>query len=69
MSKMMPAHIRENAPRSERVVFGQLHRGPKSWVVMQSVAVPVPNRNPREIDFLILIPDQAVICLILQSHI
>lgn len=63
MSKMMPAHIRENAPRSERVVFGQLHRGPKSWVVMQSVAVPVPNRNPREIDFLILIPDQAVICL------
>ena len=63
MSKMMPTQIRESAPRSEQIVFKQPQRGPRAWVVLQSVSVPVPGGNPREIDFLVMIPDQAVICL------
>lgn len=63
MSRMMPAQIRESAPRSEQVVFRQLQQGPRDWVVLHSVSVPVQGGNPREIDFLVLIPGQAVICL------
>ncbi len=68
MSRMMPTQIRESAPRSEQIVFRQLQRGPRAWVVLQSVSVPVPGGNPKEIDFLVLIPDQAVICLGWRAH-
>ena len=48
----------------EKVVFEALRKGPRDWMVMHSVRVPAGgNRNPREIDFVVGVPDQAVICL------
>ena len=63
MAKMIPPMVRQGAPRSERLVFDQLRTGPSAWVVLNSVEIPVRGGDPREIDFLILIPNQAVICL------
>lgn len=63
MAKMVPAELRLSAPRSERMVFEQLRKGPEEWVILCSVEIPVRDGDPREIDFLVMIPDQAVICL------
>lgn len=63
MARMIPTELRPGAPRSERLVFKQLREGPAEWVVLCSVEVPVLDGDPKEIDFLIMIPDQAVICL------
>lgn len=63
MAKMVPTELRSNAPRSERLVFEQLRKGPAEWVILCSVEVPVRDSDPKEIDFLVMIPDQAVICL------
>ena len=63
MAKMVPTELRLGAPRSERLVFEQLRDGPAEWVVLCSVEVPVGDGDPKEIDFLVMIPDQAVICL------
>lgn len=64
MARMIPSQIPPSAPASEKLVFEQLRKGPKNWSILHSVEVPVPGcKSPREIDFLIGIPDLAVICL------
>ena len=63
MARMIPSEIASTASLSEKLVFEQLRNGPKDWSILHSIDVPVPGHNPREIDFLIGIPDRAVICL------
>ena len=64
MARMIPSQISLSAPPSEKLIFEQLRDGPKNWSILHSVEVPVPGcKRPREIDFLIGIPDLAVICL------
>ena len=75
MARMVPPTIRDKAPRSERVVFEKLREGPKDWVVIHSLLLPGAKAQgsdhsgseeegeERETDFLILIPDHAVILL------
>ena len=68
MARMVPPEIPDDAPPSEKIIFENLKSAARSrdWVVFHSEYVDNPNNpaRPREIDFLILIPDLcSVICL------
>ena len=68
MAKMFPPEIPDNAPYSEKVIFDSLRSAVRSrdWVVFHSEYVDNPNNpfRPREIDFLIFVPEYCtVICL------
>lgn len=68
MAKMIPPEIPDSAPRSEKTIFNNLMRAPRDWMVFHSKQVRNPQNSegpPREIDFLILIPQPyfCVICL------
>ena len=61
-----PIRAGTDAPYSEQQIFNKLKHGPgtSGWVVIHSLGVSVPeNKNPREIDFLIMVPGGGVICL------
>ena len=71
MAKMIPPALADRdssqISSAERLVFDLLKQGPYTgeWVVLHSVKVPGKGRNsnPREVDFLILVPGRGVICL------
>ncbi len=68
MPQMIPPEIPNDAPESEKIIFKNLMHAPQArdWVVFHSSYVENPKNStkPREIDFIILIPDIcAVICL------
>ena len=65
MAVMIPDSISDDAPLSEQNIFEKLKRVPNNWMIFHSVHVKVgKNPRPREIDFLILIPEYySVICL------
>lgn len=61
MAIMVPPVIDDDAPQSEQIVFQVLSKAPlaREWVIYHSLHVTNPRNStrPREIDFLILIPD------------
>ena len=65
MATTIPGNIPDEAPRSERIVAEQLRDAPRDWVALHSVHVPQRDSpRPREIDFVVLIPEHCVIlCL------
>ena len=71
MATMIPPALPDrkdsDIPESERQIFQALKYGPgtKRWVVLHSVKVPGrrKNSNPREADFLIMVPGGGAICL------
>jgi hypothetical protein len=68
MAKMIPPEISDSAPPSEKIIFENLKRASQArdWIVFHSEYADNPKNptKPREIDFLILIPDYCtVICL------
>ncbi|MDE2686658.1 MAG: DUF2075 domain-containing protein [Chloroflexota bacterium] len=68
MAIMFPEQIRRDAPESERIIFEILKRSTiaREWVVYHSEYTNNPDNlaRPREIDFLIFVPDSfAIICL------
>lgn len=71
MAKMvppvLPSHADGETPNSERRIFNLLQTGPFTgeWWVLPGVKVPGVRRysNPREIDFLIMVPGGGVVCL------
>lgn len=68
MAIMIPSGIPDNTPESEKIIFENLKCAlqARNWVVFHSEYVDNPKNptKPREIDFLILIPECcAVICL------
>ena len=67
MAIMIPDQIPDKAPMSEKIIFENLMRAPqaRNWIVFHSEHVDNPKNStrPREIDFLILTDNCAVICL------
>ena len=68
MPIMVPSELPDDAPRSEKILFERLNSSwrARSWRVYHSVYVDNPNNptRPREIDFVICIPERnAIICV------
>lgn len=68
MPQMIPPEIPDDAPESEKIIFKNLMHAPQArdWIVFHSNYVENPKNptRPREIDFIIVIPDSCVvICL------
>ena len=64
MARMIPTQ--QPSVRSESMVFNALKNGyhTRGWTVFHSLHVPIPGRQPREIDFLVIIPEYfSFICL------
>lgn len=65
MAIMIPEAIPLDAPQSEQIVFDLLHDDPATdgWVVIHSSRHATEEGLPREIDFLILIPNYGILCV------
>ena len=66
MATMIPRVIPDGAPDSERLVFQLLREDSATdgWVIIHKMRPRQrPGRRPREIDFLVLIPDVALLCI------
>ncbi|MDE2785934.1 MAG: NERD domain-containing protein [Chloroflexota bacterium] len=66
MATMMPRIIPDDAPNSERLVFQLLREDSVTdgWIVIHKIRPRQrPGRRPREIDFLVLIPNVALLCI------
>ena len=68
MAIMIPEELRDDAPQSEKIIFERLKSSwqARSWTVYHSVYARNPQNPvmPREIDFVICIPEcNAIICL------
>ncbi len=66
MATTIPRVIPDDAPNSERLVFQLLREDPATdgWIVIHKIRPRQrPGRRPREIDFLVLIPDVALLCI------
>ena len=64
MATMIPVDIPE-APEADRVVFNLLRDDPATdgWVIVHGVKSTSPDLRQREIDFLALVPNAAILCL------
>ena len=56
MAKMIPAEI-STENRFERDLFEKFKKLPAKWTIFHSVSVETGNRQPRELDYVILIPE------------
>ena len=56
MAKMIPAEISTDN-RFERDLFEKFKKLPAKWTILHSVSVGTGSRQPRELDFVILIPE------------
>lgn len=64
MATMVPPAI-PDAPASDQAVFDMLREDPATdgWVIFYSVKVTADDQREREIDFLALVPDSAILCM------
>ena len=66
MATMIPRIISDDAPDSERLVFQLLCEDTVTdgWIVIHKMRPRQrPGRRPREIDFLVLVPNVALLCI------
>lgn len=65
MATMIPPQLPRHTPQSERTVFDKLQSDPaaEGWIALHSTSVAAPGVHPREVDFIILIPDFGIICV------
>ena len=66
MARMIPRWIHDDAPASERRVFEKLERDPAtgSWTVLHSLGLARRRTGPYgEIDFVVIIPGEGIVCL------
>lgn len=71
MARMIPSIIDpDHSPPGELTIFRLLRdETPKSWIVMHSLDLPRHIRQIQgEIDFFVLVPGLAAICLEIKSH-
>lgn len=71
MARMIPSIIDPStSPRGEVGLFGQLQReAPPEWTVLHSLDLPQHVRQVEgEMDFLVLMPGLAAVCLEVKSH-
>ena len=70
MARMIPPYIHQSAPPGERLLFDRLKNDPDtaSWVVLHSLGIAWHvERVESEIDFLVLVPNEGVLCLEIKS--
>lgn len=70
MARMIPPYIHQNAPPGERLLFDRLKSDPDTarWVVLHSLGVARHvERVEGEIDFLVIVPNEGVLCLEIKS--
>ena len=66
MARMIPGWVHADAPASERRVFERLRDDPAagSWTVLHSLGLARRRSGPYgEIDFVVIVPDEGVVCL------
>lgn len=66
MAKMIPPYCDDGAPRSEKRVFQQLKEdgGTRDWTVFHSLGLARRPSGPYgEIDFVVIIPREGIVCL------
>lgn len=66
MAKMIPEHYESDISNAEKKVFNRLKTddGTKGWTVLHSMELARRGKKPYgEIDFVIIIPEEGVICL------
>ena len=66
MTRMIPRWIDDEAPASERRVFEKLERDPTAgnWTVLHSLGLARKRTGPYgEIDFVVIVPDEGIVCL------
>ena len=71
MARMIPSAIdRAHSPPGEITLFNSfLERTPAGWTVLHSIDIPRHVRQVEgELDFLVLIPGVAAVCLEVKSH-
>jgi hypothetical protein len=69
MARMIPGYIDSSSPHGERSVYNMLADGPADWVVLHSLDLaPWESSRRTELDFLVFIPDQGILCLEVKSH-
>lgn len=64
MAMMVPPSIPE-APAADQELFDMLRDDPATdgWVIIHGVKPPGADRHQREIDFIALVPDAAILCV------
>ena len=69
MARLIPSFTDERTPPGERDVFNMLAAGPDDWVAIHSLDLAPWNRSLRtEIDFVVIVPDEGILCLEVKSH-
>ena len=71
MARMIPpVYDTESTPPGEVDVFNKLkEHAPEDWVVFHSFDLPKHIRQQQgEMDFVVVIPDNGVVCLEVKSH-
>lgn len=66
MARMIPQWVHAGAPASERRVFEKLQIDPAAgnWTVLHSLGLSRRRSGPYgEIDFVVIVPDEGVVCL------
>ncbi len=66
MARMIPKWVHADAPRSERSVFERLRDDSAAgkWTVLHSLGLARRRSGPYgEIDFVVIVPDEGVVCL------
>lgn len=66
MARMIPKWVHAGAPASERRVFEKLELDPAAgnWTVLHSLGLSRRRSGPYgEIDFVVIVPDEGVVCL------
>lgn len=70
MAQLIPPRINEKAPPGERLLFDRFKNDPETegWVVLHSLGVAKhPKRSEGELDFVVLVPDEGILCLEIKS--
>lgn len=69
MARLIPSFMDDNTAPGERDVFNMLAAGPADWTALHSLDLAPWNRGLRtEIDFVIVVPDQGIVCVEVKSH-
>ena len=66
MAKMIPRYCDDRAPSSEKRVFQHLKEDPdtRDWTVFHSLGLTPLRSGPYgEIDFVVIIPREGIVCL------
>ena len=70
MAQLIPPRINEKAPPGERLLFDRFKNdsATEGWIVLHSLGVAKhPKRSEGELDFVVLVPGEGILCLEIKS--